>query len=293
MSLVSMDVLLKHARENGYGIPAFNVYDLKSMQSAIDVAEEEDAPIIIMGYEGHIEYAGGDAFSTLALSLADRTDIPIALHLDHGSSFEWAMKAIRYGFTSVMVDASRQPFEKNVEVTKRVVEAAHAVGVSVEAELGHIETGDVKLTEEQAAKKMTDPAEAAIFVEKTGVDALAVAVGNAHGLYKYEPKLDFRRLEDISRNVDAYIVLHGGSGTPGIADAIKLGVTKINIYTDTQVAFRNSIKRTLESRPLEDLDAIEIMRPAILELKGVMRAKIREFKCHGHGSRILCGFKGR
>lgn len=292
MSLFSMDVLLKHAKESGYAIPAFNVYDLKSMQTAFEAAEEEDAPLIVMGYEGHIEYAGVEAFSTLALSGARRTDIPVAIHLDHGSSFEWAMKAIRNGFTSVMVDASRLPFEENVAITKKVVDAAHAVGVSVEAELGHIGKGDVILTEEQTEKSMTDPMEAALFVEKTGIDALAVAIGNAHGLYTYEPKLDFKRLEAISKNVDAYLVLHGGSGTPGLTEAIKLGITKINIFTDTQVALRNSIKRTLETRLLEDLEAIDLMKPASQEMKEVMRAKMREFNCHGQGSIMMSDIKG-
>jgi fructose-bisphosphate aldolase class II len=236
-----------------------------------------------------LKYAGSQYFSALALAGAQNARVPTAIHLDHGSSFEWVVRAIKYGFTSVMMDASLEPYEENVAITRKVVEVAHAVGVTVEAELGHMLTGDVILTDEQAAKNMTDPDEAARFVKETGVDALAVAIGNAHGLYTYEPKLDFKRLETIVKKMDAFVVMHGGSGTPGLPECIKLGVTKINIASDVQVAFRESVKRTFENEPLESLHATDILTPATEAMKEVMKAKMREFGSYGQASKVIRG----
>jgi fructose-bisphosphate aldolase class II len=284
-----MEFLLRHARSNGYGVPAFNVNNLESIQAAVEAAEEEDSPLILMGWEGDLEYAGSEYFSALALAGAKKARVPVAIHLDHGSTFEWCMEAIRWGFTSVMIDASPLPFEQNVAVTRKVVEVGHAAGATVEAELGHIETGDVILTDEQLAKNMTDPDEAVRFVEETGVDALAVAVGNAHGLYKYEPKLDFGRLETIVNKVNCFVVMHGGSGTPGLPKAIQLGVTKVNIGTDIAVAFRESVNRTLKDKPLEGLYQDAILNPATEAMKQVMKGRMQEFGSSGQGQKCLRG----
>jgi fructose-bisphosphate aldolase class II len=283
MSLFPMADLMRHARENRYGVPAFNVNDTYSIAAAIAAAEEEDAPLILMGWEGELEGPNMVYFSSLAVGAAQKARVPVAIHLDHGTSFAWAQRAIQHGFTSVMIDSSMLPFDENVAVTRKVVEAAHACGVTVEAELGHIIGADVVLTEEQQRANMTDPGEAARFVEATGVDALAVAVGNAHGLYKYTPKLDLERLETIVQRVQCHVVMHGGSGTPSLPEAVQLGVTKINIGTDIQVAFRESVKQTLQQYSLENLDSTSILGPATQAMKQVMVDRIRLFSANGQG----------
>ncbi|MDI3535109.1 MAG: fructose-bisphosphate aldolase, class, partial [Thermosediminibacterales bacterium] len=204
--------------------------------------------------------------------------IPIALHLDHGTSFEQIMLCIRKGFSSVMIDASKYPLEENIAKTKQIVDIAHAVGVSVEAELGKIggTEDDIKVSERDAF--MTDPQEAVKFIAETGVDSLAVAIGTAHGPYKGEPKLDFKRLEEIRGLVEVPLVLHGASGVPGdsIKKAIERGICKINIDTDIRQAFTRGVKEVISNRP-EEYDPRKILGPAKEEMKKVIREKIRLF----------------
>jgi fructose-bisphosphate aldolase class II len=287
MSLVTMAPLLQDAREHAYAVAAFNVWNLESTMAAVQAAEEEDAPLILAGGARTFAFAGLENWAAVTLQAARAARVPVAVHLDHGSSFELVLRCIRCGFTSVMIDASLMPLRENVELTKRVVEAAHAVGVTAEAELGHVGLGEEMSDQSQASQYLTDPDEAIWFVEQTGVDALAVSVGNLHGLYKFEPRLDLKRLEAIAQKTGACLVMHGGSGTPGLPEAIRRGITKINIGTDIQVAFKESLQGVLNTRPLKSLNSSAILAPAIVAMSEVMRAKIREFGSNGQASRMV------
>jgi len=214
----------------------------------------------------------------LAKVAAEESGLPVALHLDHGSSFDMVMKCIRAGFSSVMFDGSHYPLEENIRITKKVVEAAHAVGVSVEAELGKIGgvEDDIEVAEEDAM--IVDPDEAINFWKETQVDALAIAVGTAHGMYKGEPRIRFDVIEKVSQQIEAPIVLHGGSGVPdeSIKKAISLGVGKINVNTENQVAGTNVVRQLLNEQP-DLVDPRKYLGPAREAIKEVVKEKIRLF----------------
>ncbi len=292
VALVPVKLLLEYAKRGGYGVAAFNVYDMQSIQAVVEVAESEDSPVILAGWEGHLTYAGIDYFSSLARTAAKRVDVPVAVHLDHGTSLGWVSKCIQHGFTSVMIDASGHSFDENVAITKQVVEFAHPAGVTVEAELGHMPTGDQELTARDREAYFTDPDQAVEFVKKTGVDALAVSIGTAHGLYRFEPKLDLKRLEEIASRVDAYIVLHGGTGTPGLPQAIKLGVTKINIGAALRVAFRESVQSTAKDPSFHSLDPTDILDRAKQAQKEVIKEILHSFGSRGKATQMMCDLAG-
>lgn len=282
MALVPISELLKKAEEGGYAVGAFNCNNMEIVQAIIAAAEAERAPVIMQASQGAIKYAGIDYIVAMAKTAAEKATVPVALHLDHGTSFEQVMQCIRYGFSSVMIDGSKLPLEENIALTNRVVAVARAVGVSVEAELGRIvgTEDEISVTEREAF--MTDPEEARYFVEKTGVDALAVAIGTAHGRYKGEPKLDFDRLEKIRSLVKIPIVLHGSSGVPDdqIRRAIELGVRKINIDTNIREAFVEKMREVLAADPNE-IDPRKILGPAREAATEIIREKIRLFGSAG------------
>jgi len=278
LPLVTMTELLQEAEKGKYAVGAFNCNNMEIVQAIVAAAEEESAPVIIQASQGAIKYAGLEYIVGLVRVAAAGSKVPIALHIDHGTSFEQVMRCIREGFTSVMIDGSKLPLEENIALTNRVLDVARAVGVSVEAELGKIggTEDDVSVSEREAS--LTDPEEAKIFVEKTGVDALAIAIGTAHGQYKGEPKLDFDRLEKVRQLVDVPIVLHGSSGVPSeaIAKAIKIGVSKVNIDTNLREAFVNRTREVLAANPNE-IDPRKILGPAREAMKEVIKEKIRLF----------------
>lgn len=278
MSLVPVSELLKKAEEGGYAVGAFNCNNMEIVQAIIAAAEAENAPVIMQASQGAIKYAGIDYIVAMAKLAAGRTHVPVALHLDHGTSFEQAMQCIRAGFSSVMIDGSKLPLEENIALTRRVLDVARAVGVSVEAELGKIggTEDDIYVSEREAF--FTDPEEAGIFVRETGVDALAVAIGTAHGQYKGTPELDFPRLEKIKSIVKIPIVLHGSSGVPddAIREAIRLGVRKVNIDTNIREAFTAAARKVLEENPKE-IDPRKMLGPAREAATEVIREKIRVF----------------
>ncbi len=286
MPLCTMGFLMKYAKEHKFALAALNVHDLQSMQAAVEVAEQEDAPIILALGASEIEGKNGNIVAQMATTFAAQSRIPMAVHLDHGPSFNWAMKAIRYGFSSVMIDHSTKPWEENVRLTKEVVAAAHAVGVTVEAEIGHVGQGSEELTDDLRKKLLTTPEMAVQFVEETGVDALAVAVGNLHGLYAFEPKIEYDRLDAIVKACPAYIVMHGGSSTPGLDKAVALGVTKVNIWTDMHVAARNAIKNAMDTEPLQNMNGISIANVGKEAMKQVMINRVRLFNAAGQASKI-------
>ena len=256
MALISLAQGLAHAQKQGYALGAFNVLDTHFLRALFAAAEQQRSPFIINIAEVHFKYVTLDQLVEAIKFEAAKHAIPLVLNLDHGLHFEAVMQAIRLGFTSVMFDGSTLSYEENIRQTREVVKAAHAVGVSVEAELGAV-GGDEggALFGEADSEKFTDPRLAAEFVRETGIDTLAVAIGNAHGKYKGEPKLDFDRLAAIREQTGVPLVLHGGSG---ISDAdfrraISLGIHKINFYTGMSQAALAAVEQRMANRqPLYD-----------------------------------------
>lgn len=277
--LVDMKEMLQRARSEGYAVPAFNVTDLYSVMVVAEVCSEEQAPCLLEVAEVTLGHVAPAYMVAVARAAAEQVPVPVALHLDHGRSFDMAMRAVRAGFTSVMIDQSDQPYETNVAVTRKVVEASHAAGVSVEAELGHV--GVASEGASAAREFLTDPAQAEEFVRETGVDALAVAIGTAHGAYHFEPELDLERLEAISRRVAVPLVVHGGSGTPNLERAARLGVAKVNVFTDLQVPIREKVKQIVDSEPLDRLNAVRIWLPANRKAAGVVRQYLHKLGAAG------------
>lgn len=279
MSLVTLREVLREADTGGYAVGAFNCNNMEIVQAIIGAAQAEATPVIIQASQGAIKYAGVEYITALVKLAAAKVSIPVVLHLDHGTDFEQVMQCLRAGFTSVMIDGSKYPLEENIALTRRVVEIAHPMGVSVEGELGRIGgTEDhISVAEHEAA--MTIPEEARRFAAETGIDALAIAIGTSHGLYKGKPKLDFERLEKIARMVPVPIVLHGSSGVPAddIRRAVKLGVRKINIDTDIRVAFVDTMRRVLAADQ-DEIDPRKVLGPARETATIVIREKIRLFR---------------
>lgn len=276
--LVTGNELLLQAQKNKYAIGAFNVNNMEIIQAIISAAEELNSPVILQASQGGIKYAGIDYIAGLGKIAGRNANVPVALHLDHGTDFDQVMLCLRHGFTSVMIDGSRFPLKENIEFTKRVVDIAHAVGVSVEAELGKIGGTEDHITVDEREATMTDPEEARIFVEETGVDSLAIAVGTAHGVYRGEPKIDFDRIKAIRELVDVPLVLHGSSGVPeeSIRRAISLGISKINIDTDVRATFAKGVKEFLLENP-DEIDPRKILGPARKAMKEAIKKKIEIF----------------
>lgn len=280
--LVTGKEILMHADKNGYAVGAFNVVNMEMTQAIVAAAEEEKAPVIIQTTEGALKYAGIEYLAAMIKLAAKKASVPVALHLDHGTSFKTAMNCIRNGWTSVMIDGSHFPFEENVAVTKQVVEAAHSCGVSVEAELGRLGGIEDNISVSEKDALFTDPQEAHDFVEQTGVDSLAIAIGTAHGKYKGVPKLDLDRLKTIKNDLKMPIVLHGASGVAydDITKAIGLGVNKINIDTDLRVAYTDKVREILGNDP-DVFDLRKICGPARDNVKAAVIEKLRLFGASG------------
>jgi len=276
--LVGVSELLRKAEAGGYAVGAFNCNNMEIVQSITAAAEAENAPVIMQASQGAIKYAGIDYITLMARMAAEQASVPVALHLDHGTSFEQVVQCVRSGFTSVMIDGSKWSLADNIELTKKVLDVARAVGVSVEAELGKIGGTEDDITVSEREAFFTDPEEARIFVSETGVDSLAIAIGTAHGQYKGTPELDFDRLAKIKSIVGIPIVLHGSSGVPddAIREAIRLGVRKVNIDTNIREAFTEAARKVLEANPRE-IDPRKMLGPAREAATSLIREKIRIF----------------
>ncbi|NLM06372.1 MAG: class II fructose-1,6-bisphosphate aldolase [Tissierellia bacterium] len=276
--LVNGKRLLEDARDKGYAVGAFNVNNMEIVQAIIEAAEETQSPCILQASQGAIKYAGLDFLFALAKTAAEITTVPVAIHLDHGTDFDQIVQCIRAGFSSIMIDASKYPLEENIERTKRVVEIAKPINVTVEAELGKIGGTEDQIVVDERDATYTDPEEAKIFVEKTGVDSLAVAVGTAHGVYKGEPKLDFDRIEALSKAVSCPLVLHGSSGVPydALKKAISLGISKVNIDTDLRLSFTDGLKDFLKENR-DNFDPRKILGPARENMKKAVIEKMEVF----------------
>jgi fructose-bisphosphate aldolase class II len=332
MALVSMRQLLDHAAEFGYGIPAFNINNLEQVQAIMQAADETASPVILQGSAGARKYAGEPFLRHLVLAAAEQyPQIPVALHQDHGASPSVCQRSIRSGFTSVMMDGSLledmktpAPYPYNVEVTRKVVEMAHAVGVSVEGELGvlgSLESGTAgqedgsgaegKLAHEQL---LTDPEQAADFVTRTGVDALAIAIGTSHGAYKFSRKptgdiLAIARIKAIHGRIpNTHLVMHGSSSVPQewldvirefggkmketygvpveeIQEGIRNGVRKVNIDTDIRLAMTGAMRRYLATHA-DDFDPRKPLKEAMLAAKGLCKQRFEQFGCAGQAPQI-------
>lgn len=280
--LVTGKEILQDAHKNGYAVGAFNINNMEIIQAIIDAAEETRSPVILQASQGGIKYAGIDYISKLAKVAAEKATVPVAIHLDHGTDFDQVMLCIRNGFTSVMVDGSRFPLEENIELTKKVVEIAHAVGVSVEAELGKIGGTEDHIKVDEKDATMTDPDEALRFAKETDVDYLAIAVGTAHGVYKGKPELDFDRIKTIKKMINMPLVLHGSSGVSydDIEKAVSLGINKINIDTDVRMAFADAIKEFIKENP-DEIDPRNILKPARANMSKIVAEKMRVFGSAG------------
>jgi fructose-bisphosphate aldolase, class II len=332
MAMVSLRQLLDHAADGGYGVPAFNVNNMEQIHAIMQAAEEMDAPVILQASAGARKYAG-EAFLRHLVQAAVETwpQIPLVMHQDHGASPAVCQASIRSGFTSVMMDGSLREdmktpasYDYNVDVTRRVVEMAHAIGVSVEGELGclgSLESGmageedgvgaEGKLSHDQM---LTDPEQAADFVRRTGVDALAIAIGTSHGAYKFSRQptgdvLAIDRIKDIHRRIpDTHLVMHGSSSVPQewlaiirqyggalketygvpleeIREGIRNGVRKVNIDTDIRLAMTGAIRRALAKDPGE-FDPRKLFKDATAAAKGICASRFEAFGCAGQASKI-------
>ncbi len=280
MCLVSMKEMLIKAREGHYAVGQFNINNLEWTEAILDEAQALNAPVILGVSEGAAKYMGGwlvVSAMVKAYIKSKNITVPVALHVDHGSSFEVVKAAIDAGFSSVMIDASHFPFEENIEITKKVVEYAHARGVSVEAELGRVGGQEDHVV---AETMYADPEECRILVEKTGIDCLAPALGSVHGPYHGEPKLGFDEMAYINDLLKMPLVLHGGSGIPDeqLRKAIDRGTAKINVNTESQQAWTAIVREVLE-KDKNVYDPRKIIGPGKEGIKNVVRAKCEVFGC--------------
>jgi fructose-bisphosphate aldolase, class II len=283
MPLVSMTEMLKKAKAEGYAVGQFNVNNLEFAQAILLAAEEEKSPVILGVSEGAGRYMSG--FKTVVKMVEGLMEdlnvtVPVAIHLDHGSSFEKCKEAIEAGFTSVMIDASHHPFEENIEITSKVVEFAHSKGVSVEAELGTVGGQEDDVVADGVI--YADPKECEELVKRTGIDCLAPALGSVHGPYKGEPKLGFKEMEEIGQITGLPLVLHGGTGIPtkDIQKSVSLGTAKINVNTENQIASAKVVREVLAAKPNE-YDPRKYLGPARDVIKATVIGKIREFGSAG------------
>ncbi len=282
-SLVTTKEILLKAQKGKYAVPAFNVHNLETVQAVVEVANQLRSPVIIAGTPSTIVYAGGEYLVAIVQTAARKYDIPMALHLDHFEDVEEIKKYLNMGFSSAMIDASRACFEKNIEIVKQVVDYAHSKGLVVEAELGKLGGVEDDLNVDAKDLMYTNPDAANKFVERTGIDSLAVAIGTAHGLYKGKPKLDFDRLVEIRKRVSIPLVLHGASDVPEdlVKKAIRLGICKVNIATDLKIPFAMAVKKYFAENP-EANDPRKYLTPGKIAMKEIVKAKI-----------VMCGSENK
>ena len=246
MPLVPFAQLLEDARNNHYTVGAFNVLNMETIQAVVTAAEETQSPVILSTYYPHVQWAGADYLQAVASVAATHTQVPISINLDHGPNYDAAIECLNAGYTGIMIDLAHADYDQNVETTRKVVAIAHERGISVEAELGKI--FDASEPVEVRKSAMTDPEMARRFAIDTGIDALAVSIGTAHGIYSSDPEIDFELLEKIIKMTECPIVVHGGSNIPDsdLVRIAQLGVAKINIGTDLMMAFNRGMYEILK-----------------------------------------------
>ena len=287
MALVTLKSVLDHSMEKGYAVGAFNFNGIEDARGIIEAAEEKNSPVILMASTSAVKYFGGaKPCAAFVAALAQASSAPIVLHVDHCTDLAMIKDCVDAGFSSVMIDASSLSFEENVAKTAAAVDYAKRYGVSVEGELGRLGGREENVDVSDRDANMTDPASVQEFVKRTGIDALAIAIGNAHGFYKGTPKLDFDRIVAIRALVDCGLVLHGGTGIPAdmIKKAISLGVSKINVNTECQLAFAAATRKYVEAgKDLEGkgFDPRKLLAPGVEAIKATVREKIELFGSAG------------
>lgn len=279
MSLISTKEILEKAQNEGYAVPAFNIHNLETIQVVLKAARDLKSPVILAATPSTVKYADENYLLAIMNKATELNDIPIAFHLDHHENVDDIKRIIKLGCKSVMIDASKHGFDENVSIVKDIVNFAHKYGTTVEAELGKLGGVEDNLEVDDKDAYLTNPNEALKFVKLTGVDSLAVAIGTAHGLYKCEPKLDFKRLEEIRRLVHVPLVLHGASGVSygAVQEAIKNGICKVNIATELKIPFSNAIKKYFEENPNAS-DPRQYLVPAKNAMYDVVAEKIKMCK---------------
>ncbi|MEG1287120.1 tagatose bisphosphate family class II aldolase [Clostridium sp.] len=280
--LSTREMLLK-AQKGGYAVPAFNIHNLETLQVVVETAAELNSPVILAGTPSTIVYAGGDYIVGMAEVAAEKYNIPIAIHLDHYEVVSEIKHYVDLGFKSTMIDASHEDFANNIETVKSVVEYAHRFDATVEAELGRLGGQEDDLVVDEKDAMYTNADQAKEFVDATGIDSLAIAIGTAHGLYKGEAKLDFERLKEIRSKVDVPLVLHGASDVPDelVRKAIELGICKVNVATDLKIPFSDAVKKFFIENPTAN-DPRKYMTPGKEAMKEIVRHKI-----------MVCGSNGK
>ena len=281
--ILSTREMLKKAQREGYAVPAFNIHNLETLQVVIDTAAELKSPVILAGTPSTILYAEGEYIVAMAEAAAIKHNIPIAIHLDHYEDIEEIKHYVDLGFRSTMIDASHLEYEENIKTVKEVVEYAHKYDATVEAELGRLGGQEDDLIVDEKDSKYTNPEQAKEFVEKTGIDSLAIAIGTAHGLYQGAAKLDFDRLKEIRDIVNIPLVLHGASDVPDelVKKAISLGICKVNVATDLKIPFSDAVKKYFIENPKAN-DPRKYMTPGKEAMKAIVAHKI-----------MVCGSNGK
>lgn len=279
MSFVTSEKMLLDAQKGGYAVGAFNVENMEMVMAVIAAAEELRAPLMLQTTPSTIKYAGLDMYLANVKAAAERANVPVCLHLDHGDSFDLAMRALRTGYTSIMIDGSHNVFEENIAVTKAVADACRPSGIPVEAELGKVGGKEDDLDGGEG-NGYTDPLEAKEFVERTGVTSLAVAIGTAHGVYKGVPKLDLDRLAEIRKVVDIPLVLHGASGLSeeAVVESIKRGICKVNFATELRIAYTDGVKEFLAANP-DAFDPKKYGKVAMEHVKAIVETRMKMCGC--------------
>ena len=279
MSFVTSEKMLLDAQKGGYAVGAFNVENMEMVMAVIAAAEELRAPLMLQTTPSTIKYAGLDMYLANVKAAAERASVPVCLHLDHGDSFDLAMRALRTGYTSIMIDGSHNVFEENIAVTKAVADACRPSGIPVEAELGKVGGKEDDLDGGEG-NGYTDPLEAKEFVERTGVTSLAVAIGTAHGVYKGVPKLDLDRLAEIRKVVDIPLVLHGASGLSeeAVVESIKRGICKVNFATEIRIAYTDGVKEFLAANP-DAFDPKKYGKVAMEHVKAIVETRMKMCGC--------------
>ncbi|MGF1749015.1 tagatose bisphosphate family class II aldolase [Vibrio cionasavignyae] len=283
MFLVSSREMLLKAQLGGYAVPAFNIHNLETVQVIVETASEMGSPVILAGTPGTFSYAGTDYLVSICRQAAVKHKMPIALHLDHHESFSDIKTKVEAGIKSAMIDGSHFDFEQNIDLVRQVVQFCHGWDCSVEAELGRLSGQEDDLIVDAKNALFTDPDAAVEFINRTGIDSLAIAIGTAHGMYKEDPNLDFDRLGEIRNKTDLPLVLHGASGVPDedVRRCIELGINKVNVATELKIAFSDAVKGYFIENPTAN-DPRHYIIPGKQAMKEIVQQKIR-----------VCGSEGK
>ena len=283
MALVRVEQIYQRARKEGYGVAGFCVDSLGTALAILDAAEEAHAPVVAVIWQENIRSVGSGYLEAIIKHGASKVNVPVAIMLDHGTDLAMCLESIVYGHSAVMIDASHHPFEENIRLTREVCELAHLVNVTVEGELGAIRRTFEKTGEYAEETTLTDPSLVPTFVERTGVDALAVSIGTESGILKETPNLDFERLRKIADSSDVYLIIHGGSGTPAkdVRRAIECGITAFRFDSEIWVAYLDAMKAAQASLPKDYPDTRYVYGPAREAAKNQVLKRIEHLDCAG------------